>query len=121
MTSELSFDWDDENLKHLARRDVTRAEFEHVIVNDPILFDYKNIDGEDRWTGMGSTDMLRVLVVAFTIREGRIRAVTAITASKKRVRSSGSRNVIKMPIRRKKKEGLVVPRFTSRHEYVLRE
>jgi len=84
-------------------------------VNDPILFDYKNIDGEDRWTGMGSTDMLRVLVVAFTIREGRIRAVTAITASKKRVRSSGSRNVIKMPIRRKKKEGLVVPRFTSRH------
>ena len=49
MTSELSFDWDDENRKHLARHDVTRAEFEQVI-NDPILFDYQNIDGEDRWT-----------------------------------------------------------------------
>jgi uncharacterized protein len=85
MTSELSFDWDEENLKHLARHDVTRAEFEQVMGNDPILFDYQNIDGEDRWTGIGSTDMLRILVVAFTIREQRIRAVTAFLAGKKRV------------------------------------
>jgi uncharacterized DUF497 family protein len=86
MRSEPSFDWDDENLKHLARHDVTMAEFEQVMGNDPILFDYQNIDGEDRWTGLGTTDRLRILVVAFTIREGRIRAVTAFLASKKRVR-----------------------------------
>ena len=86
MTSELSFDWDDKNLKHLARHGVTRAAFEQVMGNDPILFDYQDIDGEDRWTGMGSTDRLPILVVAFTIREGRIRAVTAFLASKKRVR-----------------------------------
>jgi len=34
---------------------------------------------------MGSTNGLRILVVAFTIREGRSRAVTAFLASKKRV------------------------------------
>ena len=70
----------------MARHNVTRVEFEQVMGNDPILFDYQNIDGEDRWTGMGSTDGLRILVVAFTIREGRIRAVTAYLAGKKRVK-----------------------------------
>jgi uncharacterized DUF497 family protein len=54
--------------------------------NDPILFDYQNVDGEDRWTGMGSTDDLRILVIAFTIREGRIRAVTAFRANKQQAR-----------------------------------
>lgn len=86
MASEPSFDWDDVNVHHLVRHGVTWAEFEQIIRNGPILFDYDNVDGEDRWTGLGSTDNLRVLVVAFTIREGRIRAVTAFNASKKRVR-----------------------------------
>ena len=84
MTAELSFDWDDNNVQHLARG-VTQAEFEQVMRHDPILFDYENVDGEDRWIGLGSTDDLRVLVVAFRIREGRIRAVTAFLASNKRV------------------------------------
>ena len=86
MTSELAFDWDDANTQHLVRHKVTWAEFEQALRNDPILFDYENIDGEDRWTGLGSTDKLRVLFVAFTVRGGRIRAVTAFDASKKRVR-----------------------------------
>ncbi len=83
---ELSFDWDGDNVQHLDRHGVTQSEFEQVMRNDPALFDYENIDGEDRWTGLGPTDDLRVLVVAFTIREGRFRAVTAYPASKKRAR-----------------------------------
>ena len=86
MARELSFDWDEANVSHLVRHRVTWAEFEQAMRNDPILFDYQNVDGEDRWTGLGSTDNLRVLAVAFTIREGRIRAVTAFTASKKKAR-----------------------------------
>jgi uncharacterized DUF497 family protein len=86
MRSELSFDWDDANALHLGRHKVTRAEFEQVMQNDPILFDYQNVDGEDRWTGVGSTDDLRILVVAFTIREDRIRAVTAFRANEQQVR-----------------------------------
>jgi uncharacterized DUF497 family protein len=86
MKSELSFDWDDANARHLGRHKVTQAEFEQVMHNYPILFDYRNVDGEDRWTGIGSTNDLRILVVAFTIREGCIRAVTAFRAKKQQVR-----------------------------------
>ena len=85
MRSKLRFDWDDANIRHLSRHNVTSAEFEETMQNDPILFDYENVDGEDRWTGIGSTDQLRVLMVAFTIREGHIRAVTAFNPSKKRI------------------------------------
>ena len=83
---EQSFDWDDSNVQHFVRHSVTRAEFEQAMRNEPNLFDYEIVDGEERWTGLGSTDSLRVLVVVFTIREGRIRAVTACPANKKRVR-----------------------------------
>jgi uncharacterized DUF497 family protein len=86
MRPEQRFDWDGDNLQHLARHDVTPAEFEEVMRNDPILFEYANMEGEDRWTGLGSTRNLRVLVVAFTIRGGGIRAITAFKASKKVVR-----------------------------------
>ena len=86
MRSDIRFDWDGANLQHLAGHDVTQAEFEEVMYNDPILFDYLDLAGEDRWTGLGSTKDLRVLVVAFTIRQGRIRAVTAFNAGKKQVR-----------------------------------
>ena len=86
MSSEPGFDWDEDNIKHLARHHVTPQEFEEAILNDPMLFDYDNVDGEDRWTGLGSTHSLRVLVVCFTTREGRFRAVTAFTASNKRRR-----------------------------------
>jgi uncharacterized DUF497 family protein len=86
MTSKLRFDWDVGNVSHLSRHNVTPAEFEQAIRNDPDLFDYDNVNAEERWTGLGATDALRVLVVVFTIREGRIRAVTGFDADKKRVR-----------------------------------
>jgi hypothetical protein len=84
--AETVFDWDEANVRHLARHDVTVQEFERAAGNDPILLDYENVDGEDRWVGLGATPGLRVLKVAFTIREGRIRAITAFDASKKDAR-----------------------------------
>jgi hypothetical protein len=53
MRSELRFEWDSSNV--LAGHNVTQAEFEEVMRTDPILFEYTTLDGEDRWTGMGST------------------------------------------------------------------
>jgi uncharacterized protein len=94
MTSELRFDWDDANIQHLCRHNVTCAEFVEAMRNDPILFDYENVDGEDRWTGLGSTDRLRILMVAFTIREGRIRAVTLSTRAGSGFESSGAGKVL---------------------------
>jgi uncharacterized DUF497 family protein len=86
MPAEATFDWDDANAGHLANHDVTIAEFEQVIRNDPMLFDYDDVDGEERWTGVGATNGLRVLIVAFTTRGGRIRAVTGFNASKRKAR-----------------------------------
>jgi uncharacterized DUF497 family protein len=94
MESKLSFDWDGANIKHLARHAVTRTEFEQVMSSDPILFDYESLDGEDRWAGLGATSGLRVLIVIFTIRDSRIRAVTAFDADKKRVREFWKRKGI---------------------------
>lgn len=84
MRAELLMDWDDANVKHLKRHHVKPSEFEEALRNDPILFDHDNLDGEDRWTGLGATDALRVLTLSFTIRNGRVRAITAFDASRKR-------------------------------------
>ena len=91
MKSELRFDWDEADARHLGRHKVTPAEFEQVMHNDPTLFDYQMVDGEDRWTGVGPTNDLRILVVAFTIREGCIRAVTAFPANKQQAREFWNR------------------------------
>ena len=80
------FEWDADNTEHLARHRVTPAEFEQAICSDPIFFDYDIVDGEERWAALGSTSSFRIVVVWFTVREGRIRAVTAFSASKKRIR-----------------------------------
>jgi uncharacterized DUF497 family protein len=86
MSSDLSFDWDAENIAHLARHRVTPAEFEQAMRNDPIFFGYDIVDGEERWAALGSTGKLRVIVAWFTMRNGRMRAVTAFNASKARIR-----------------------------------
>jgi uncharacterized DUF497 family protein len=77
----IEFDWDVENTKHLAAHRVTPAEFEQVLNNDPLDLDYQVIDGEDRYRSVGLTNGGRFLRVAWTVRSGRVRAVTAFTAS----------------------------------------
>lgn len=86
MDVEVRFEWDEANTKHLARHGIRPAEFEQAMRNDPVLFDYDNVEGEDRWTGIGATDALRTLIVSSTIRHGRIRAITAFDAGKQRAR-----------------------------------
>ena len=41
------------------------------------------VTGEDRWTAVGATRRLPVLVVIFTVREERIRAITGWDANKR--------------------------------------
>jgi len=69
----IEFDWDDGNTKHLATHDVTPAEFEQVLNNDPLDLDYELIDNEDRYRSVGLTSGGRLLSV--------LRAVTAFPAS----------------------------------------
>jgi uncharacterized DUF497 family protein len=53
------------------------------MAKDPILVDFSDEDGEERWYALGATDALRVLFMVFTYRGERIRPVTAWNAGKK--------------------------------------
>ena len=81
MADGIEFDWDEGNTKHLAAHEVTPAEFEQVLNNDPLDLDYESIDNEERYRSVGLTSEGRLLSVVFTVRNGRLRAVTAFPAS----------------------------------------
>jgi len=77
----IEFDCDDENRKHLAAHKVAPAEFEQLLNNDPVDLAFVLIDNEERYRSVGLTNGGRLLSVAWTIRNGKVRAVTAFPAS----------------------------------------
>jgi uncharacterized DUF497 family protein len=81
VAQRIEFDWDKANTKHLAMHKVTIAEFEQVFEHDPLDLDYELVDEEERYRAVGPTSQGRLLSVVFTIRDGRIRGVTAFPAS----------------------------------------
>jgi uncharacterized DUF497 family protein len=80
LTDGFDFDWDSENTRHLAAHKVSPAEFEQVMRNDPVDLDSDVIDGEERYRSIGMTNGGRLLLVVYTLRKGKIRAVTAFPA-----------------------------------------
>ena len=80
MTGGIEFDWDDDNTEHLAAHKVTREEFEQVMNNDALDLDYDVIEGEERYRSVGATNGGRILTALWTIRNGKVRAVTAFRA-----------------------------------------
>jgi hypothetical protein len=80
VAGDIEFDWDDENRKHLAAHKVAPAEFEQLLNNDPVDLDYDLIDNEKRHRSVGLTNGGRLLSVAWTIRNGKVRAITAFPA-----------------------------------------
>ena len=77
------FDWDAANVRHLANHRITRSEFEHAMLHDPIVIDFADETGEERWYALGATHRWRVLFLVFTYREERIRPITGWDANKK--------------------------------------
>lgn len=67
--------------KHLAAHKVGPAEFEQVLDNEPIDLVFDIIDDEERYRSVGPTNRGRLLSVAWTIRNGKVRAITAFPAS----------------------------------------
>jgi len=46
-----AFDWDKENIGHIAKHQVTPDEAEEVILNDPLDVSFDpEMNGEERWT-----------------------------------------------------------------------
>ena len=77
MGGGIEFEWDDDNVKHLAAHRVTIGEFEQVMNNDPLDVDFDVIDNEPRYRSVGLTDGGRLLSVGW---KGKLRAVTAFPA-----------------------------------------
>jgi hypothetical protein len=78
----IEFDWDEENTNHLAAHKVRPAEFEQVMNSDPLDRSYEFTGNEERYRSVGVTTRGRLLSVVWTIRNGRVRAVTAFPASR---------------------------------------
>jgi uncharacterized DUF497 family protein len=65
----------------LGAHKVTPAEFEQLLNNDPIELNFELMYKEERYRSVGLTDGGRLLSVAWTIRKGKVRAITAFPAS----------------------------------------
>jgi hypothetical protein len=74
------FDWDQENINHIAGHGITPDEAEQVVLNDPIDLTIQMADGEERIPQVGETNAGRILVVITTWRDEFIRVVTAFPA-----------------------------------------
>ena len=83
VADELVFDWDEANIAHVARHNVLPEEVEQALASDPMYLDADVVEAEDRYTGVGHTDLLRVLVLVWTMRGGAIRPITAFSASER--------------------------------------
>ena len=77
------FDWDDANLTHIARHNVTADEAEQVLTGATLPLQTDERDGEERHTDVGETAGGRLLIVAWTWRRRTIRVVTAFPANRK--------------------------------------
>jgi hypothetical protein len=83
VADELVFNWDLGNVAHIARHKITSEEVEQVFANDPIGLSAEVIDGEQRYTSVGHTNRLRVVVVAWTMRGDAVRPITVFKAGRK--------------------------------------
>jgi hypothetical protein len=76
------FDWDEQNVQHLARHQISPAEAEQVVLNRPVDLESELRNGEDRVPHIGETDAGRILIVVTTMRGKKVRVVTAWPAKK---------------------------------------
>jgi len=80
------FDWDEGNInKNWITHKVSPAECEQMFFNRPLVIqdDQKHSEVEKRFYALGRTDSKRNLFIAFTIRNKRIRIISARDMSRK--------------------------------------
>lgn len=79
----LSFDWDEKNIGHLALHQISPAEAEQVLGNRPRDLEFELRNGEERVTQIGETDAGRILIVISTMQDRKVRVVTAWIAKER--------------------------------------
>lgn len=81
----MEFNWDEENIAHIARHNVKPEEAEEVFYNNPFEAGTQFRNGEEREIIIGPTFSGRMLFLSWTDRHGRIRVVTAYKAAKEHI------------------------------------
>ncbi|MGD0488893.1 MAG: BrnT family toxin [Syntrophorhabdales bacterium] len=84
--SAAEFEWDRGNIeKNWERHRVAYVECEEVLLSGQFIItkDTAHSIAEDRYRVLGKTDEGRILFLAFTLRGGKIRVITARDANKK--------------------------------------
>jgi uncharacterized DUF497 family protein len=76
----LDFEWDSENVGHIARHGVSVAEVEYVLEHPTLEREYQDWSGEERFVEVGATPRGRIVVVVTTWRGLKTRVVTAFDA-----------------------------------------
>lgn len=82
----IGFDWDDGNIsKNENKHNLKWQLIEEVFFNEPLLIveDFKHSNNECRCFALGITNDSTKLFVVFTIREDKIRVISARTMNKK--------------------------------------
>ena len=82
----IGFEWDEGNKdKNWIKHKVSNSECEKIFFNQPLIvnFDEKHSETEARFYALGHTDLYRELFIVFTIRNKRIRVISARDMSKK--------------------------------------
>lgn len=82
----VGFDWDEGNKqKNWVKHQVDYTECEQVFFNKPLLIseDIKHSSQEQRYYALGQSDIGRTLFLVFTVRNNKIRVISARDQSKK--------------------------------------
>lgn len=79
------FDWDEGNLKHIKKHNVSYRECEQVFFNKPAIVneDKTHSQSEERFRIYGQTNRNRLIFLIFTIRNNKIRVISARDQNKK--------------------------------------
>lgn len=81
----IEFEWNKGNLdKNLKKHGVKNEETEEVFLNNPLIYeDLKHSEFEKRYDCLGETDKGKKLFISFTLRNDKIRIISARLMSKK--------------------------------------
>ena len=82
----VGFEWDELNAEKIwDKHHISPSECEEIFFNRPLVIadDVKHSDKELRFYSLGQTDMEKMLFVVFTVRQDRIRVISARKMNRK--------------------------------------
>ncbi|SRR5258708_29607009 len=84
LSDVILFDWDEGNLRHIKKHAVESRECEDIFFNKTLYFeDTRHSSLEIRFLAYGITNEKRLLTIVFTIRNNKVRVVSARDQHKK--------------------------------------